>query len=100
MRITILAVLVGMTLLPTVGLAHDGRSWDRGDRGEYRPIRGAQPGDPGYYCHRHKKKTNLNNNRKHCHSIYNDEHNPDSWRDYRDYSERSRRGSRLGWFGN
>ena len=101
MKRTIFAILLGMTLLPAPGFAHDSRGWDRTDRRVYSESRAAQPGDPGYYCHKHKRKTNKDDTRRHCHSVYNYEHNPDSWRDDRDYSDRGRRSSgRWGWFGN
>lgn len=103
MKTTILAALLGVTLLPTVSFAHDGdrRGWDRYDRRVYNSGRAVEPGDPGYYCHKHKRKIHKEDNgRKHCHSAYNDEHNPDSWRDYRDSSNRGRGNRRWGWFGN
>ncbi|MBM4264375.1 MAG: hypothetical protein FJ143_08145 [Deltaproteobacteria bacterium] len=101
MKRKILAILLGLTFFPALSFAHDQRGWDRYDRRVYNDGRSAQPGDPGYYCHKHKRKTGKHDNgRKHCHSVYNDEHNSDGWRDYRDYSDRDRRNSRWGWFGN
>lgn len=99
MKRIILAVLVGTLLFPAASFAHDERGRDRYERRVYHDGRAAEPGDPGYYCHKHKRKTHkTDNGRKHCHSAYNDEHNPDSWRDY---SDRGRRSSgRWGWFGN
>ena len=93
MKRLILAVLLGITLLPAGSFAHDRRSSEAYDRRVDNENRPAQRGDPGYYCHKHKRQINREDTRKHCHSAYNDEHNPDSWRDYsrRRYS---------GWFSN
>ena len=100
MKRTILAVALGTMLFPAGSFAHDRGAPDPYDRGLYRATRDPQPGDPGYYCHRHKRKTSDNDTgRRHCHSVYNDEHNPDAWRDYRDYRSSRDRGW-WGWWGN
>ena len=97
MKRTILAVALGTMLFPAGGFAHDRRAPDPYDRGLYRETRDPQPGDPGYYCHRHKRKVNdKDTGRRHCHSAYNDEHNPGAWRDY----GTSRNRGWWGWWGN
>jgi hypothetical protein len=73
MKRLLLSLTFGTMLLPSVGLAHDGRYWETYDR-RYGYERAARPGDPGYYCHRHTRKLSRDDTRRHCHSIYNDPH--------------------------
>ena len=100
MKRTILAVVLGILLLPTGGFARDRRAWDPYERGRYSQSAEVRADDPGYYCHKHKRRISDNDSgRRHCHSDYNDEHNPGTWRDYRDYRSTRNRGW-WGWWGN
>lgn len=84
------ALILGAMLAPAITFAHDSqRRWDAyHDWGRQYGQREARPGDPGYYCHRHQRRIHKDDVRRHCHSIYNDEHNI--------YSHR-RRGSSPWW---
>jgi len=74
MKKIFLALMFGTMLLPPESFADDRRRWDSyGSRGRYEQ-REAQSGDPGYYCHRHERKTHKDDVRRHCHSAYSDEH--------------------------
>ena len=84
MKRTLMALVLGTTLLPAISLAHDDRRWDPYSRHGRFENREARPGDPGYYSHTHKRKIHKDDTRRHCHSIYNDEHNQVSRRDYPD----------------
>jgi hypothetical protein len=75
MKKTLVALIAGAVLLPSIGFAHDVRRWDNDGRRE-RYERVARPGDPGYYCHRHPRSTHRDDARRHCHNAYNDPHRP------------------------
>jgi len=82
MKRTMTAIILGTALLPAVSFSHDGRRHDH-DRWRHRYDRVARPGDPGYYCHTHKRKIHRDDSRRHCHSIYNDPHRDVRDRDFR-----------------
>lgn len=75
MKKIFLALILGTILTPATSYAHDNqRRWDAYGRGDPYAQREARPGDPGYYCHRHERKIHKDDVRRHCHSIYNDDH--------------------------
>jgi hypothetical protein len=75
------ALVAATLLLPSIGFAHDTRRWEN-NRGRDRYERAAQPGDPGYYCHRHARKIHKDDNRRHCYNAYNDPHRPIADREF------------------
>lgn len=70
MKRLFMAIMLGSLLLPVGVLAHDGDFYRDRDGWRERDHRIARPGDPGYYCHRHRHGSR----RRHCHNIYNDPH--------------------------